>query len=154
MEGLEWFFYNNAPAYNRMKDILGLQTHTSSTEPNSPTQENFVEMAKVPPTVDPENQSPNAADLSLMERLLPLQFECTTGAVMIGNTELKSMLVMKTAQATGIYNIVKPRSKTDFYKSEIDVVLRRTQINLKDNMDYTSVGVPEERLFQPLPRTT
>ncbi|KAI8885057.1 hypothetical protein K501DRAFT_284510 [Backusella circina FSU 941] len=155
MEGLEWFFYNNAPAYHRMKDILGLQTHTSSpTESDSPDQEKVIEMTKMLPTVDPENQSPNPAEFSLMERLLPLQFECTTGAVMIGNTELKSMLVMKTAQASGIYSIAKPRSKMDFYKSEVDVVLRRTQINLKDNMDYTSAEVPEERILQPLPKTT
>lgn len=137
MEGLEWFFYNNTPAYNRMKDILGLST-TDTMESSGPASE-IEKLTDLHGTFDPENQIPINVDTSLMERLLPIQFECTEGAVMIGNTELKSMLVCKTTQANGIYSITKSRSPLDYYKSVIDVILRKPQFSLKDNMDYATI---------------
>lgn len=150
VEGLELFFYNNAPAYERMKDVLGLSTSDS----NHTTTTVEMEQEKLNHTrgmLDPESQTPIDVDNSLLERLLPLQFEFTTAAVMIGNTELKSMLVWKVSQARGNYSITKPRSSMDYYKSVIDVVLRKAQISLKDNMDYSNVDGATE-LIKPIPK--
>ncbi|EPB81388.1 hypothetical protein HMPREF1544_11901 [Mucor circinelloides 1006PhL] len=152
VEGLEWFFYNNAPAYDRMKDILGISPmDTSNTDQQ---EKKLADISSGGGTMDPESQSPIHVDNSLMERLMPIQFECTTGAVMIGNTEIKSMLVWKVSQASGIYSLSRARSSMDYYKSVMDFILRKVQISLKDNMDYTKVDETTERVIKPLPRIT
>ena len=143
LEGFECFIYNNAPAYDRMKDVLGLST----TDDTSVEQEKVTDVRG---TLDPESQTPVHVDTSLMERLMPFQLEVTTGAVMIGNTELKSMIVATASEASGTYSITKSRSAMDHYKSVFDFVLRKVQINLKDNMDYTNVE--KERVPRPLKR--
>jgi hypothetical protein len=143
VEGLEYFIYNNTPAYDKMKDVLGLST-TTSVEQEKPSE--------IRGTLDPESQTPIHVDNSLMERLMPFQFECITGAVMIGNTELKSMLVWQVSKADGIYSITKSRSAMDFYKSVFDLVLIKPQISMKDNMDFTKVDENAETVIQPLPR--
>jgi hypothetical protein len=133
-----------------MKDVLGLSTSDS----NHTVELEHEKLNQIRGMLDPESQAPINVDNSLLERLLPIQFEFTIAAVMIGNTELKSMLVWKVSQAIGNYSITKPRSSMDYYKSMIDVVLTKTQVSLKDNMDYTNVeetieminAVPNTRL--------
>jgi hypothetical protein len=142
-----------------MKDILGLstmETNNTSTAAGATIDESDdkKKLADIRGTLDPESQTPINGDNSLMERLMPIQFECTTGAVMIGNTEIKSMLVWKVSQASGIYSLAKSRSSMDYYKSVIDFILRKTQISLKDNMDYTNVQETTERVMKPLPKAT
>lgn len=92
---------------------------------------------------DPESQvfSP-IVEASLLRRLMPIQFECTTGAVMIGNNELRSMIVGELVQANGIWSTMAPRVEMDQYKSVLDLVLRSPRISLKDNMDYVSRQEP------------
>ncbi|KAG2212468.1 hypothetical protein INT46_008005 [Mucor plumbeus] len=142
-----------------MKDILGLsttETKNTSTAAGATIDESDdkKKLTDIRGTLDPESQTPINGDNSLMERLMPIQFECTTGAVMIGNTEIKSMLVWKVSQASGIYSLAKSRSSMDYYKSVIDFILRKTQISLKDNMDYTNVQETAERVMKPLPKAT
>lgn len=87
---------------------------------------------------DPEIQIPAAAmETSLIRRLMPIQFECTTGAWMIGNNELRSMIVGQAVQASGIWSAEESRTEMDHYKSVLDLVFRKCQISLKDNMDFT-----------------
>lgn len=144
-----------------MKDVLGLSVHTTNTtstmesmEPQTSSEQEKLTTI-VGGAVDPESQTPmNVDNNSLMERLMPFQFECTTGAIMIGNTELKSMLVWTVAQAGGTYSITKSRSSMDYYKTIVDVVLTKPQVSLKDNMDYTNVDENTERVIKPIPRTT
>ncbi|KAI9251058.1 hypothetical protein BY458DRAFT_559573 [Sporodiniella umbellata] len=83
--------------------------------------------------MDSENREINT---SLFERLLPIQFECTKAAVLIGNMELKTALVIQMVQANGIYSISDARSSMDYYKSTIDFALRKPQISLKNNVDF------------------
>lgn len=132
-----------------MKDILGLSTTETSNSSGRPISE-IEKLTDLHGILDPENQIPINVDTSLMERLLPIQFECTEGAVMIGNTELKSMLVVKTTQANGIYSITKSRSSLDYYKSVVDVILRKPQFSLKDNMDYATI----EKTVTPIEKFT
>lgn len=113
VEGLEWFFYNNSIAYNTVRDILGVRSKGAKEEP--------------------ENDNP------LFQKILPIQFECATGSIMIGNTSIKSMLVCKTEQASGIYSVTQSRSPLDRYKSVLDLDLKNLQFNLKENMDYDTM---------------
>lgn len=131
-----------------MKDILGLSTPTTHSASTSSVEQE--KLTDVRGTLDPESQTPIHVDNSLMERLMPFQFECTTGAVMIGNMELKSMMVVTLSEASGIYSITKSRSSMDFYKSVFDFVLRKPQINIKDNMDFTKVEENTERVIRPI----
>lgn len=83
--------------------------------------------------LDPEHKSPST---SLFERLLPIQFECTKSAILIGNMDLKTALVVQIVEANGIYSITKSRSPMDYYKATVDFALRKPQISLKDNVDF------------------
>ncbi|KAI8065374.1 uncharacterized protein B0P05DRAFT_589949 [Gilbertella persicaria] len=152
VEGLECFIYNNKPAYDRMKSVLGLSPVETNPSTTAGTEQEKLTV-ETRAALDPESQTPmNGDNHSLLERLMPIQFECTTGAVMIGNTEIKSMIVCKMPQASGIYSISKSRSSMDYYKTVLDVVLRKPQVSLKDNMDFTRVDA--ERARKPLPRKT
>lgn len=136
-----------------MKDVLGLSTTTTTSTADSTTSFGQEKM-NIRGTLDPESQTPIHVDNSLMERLMPFQFEFTTGAVMIGNMELRSMMVIKLSQASGIYSITKARSSMDYYKSVFDFVIRKPQISLKDNMDFTNVDENAERVIKPQQKTT
>lgn len=131
-----------------MKDVFGLSTtNTTGSE-----QELEEKPSDINGTLDPENQTPINVDNSLMERLMPIQIECTTGAVMIGNTELKSMLIFEVSKLNGIYSITESRSAMDYYKAVFDALLLKPQISIKDNMDFTKVDENPERVLQPLSR--
>ncbi|KAI8376427.1 uncharacterized protein BYT42DRAFT_386187 [Radiomyces spectabilis] len=86
-----------------------------------------------------------------MERLMPIQFECTTGAVIIGNMELRTMILLQVAQANGIWSTVPSRSSMDYYKSVFDLVLRKPQLSLKDNMDFTNIDKSMQTIQPTLP---
>ncbi|KAI9269315.1 hypothetical protein BDA99DRAFT_348390 [Phascolomyces articulosus] len=147
MEGLEWFLYNNAPAYESMRSALGVPSSPSSpsTDQETPAdsqQTSPSDPSPPPPTTptrteirDPESQVP--VETSLILRLMPIQFECTTGAIMIGNNELRSMIVGQYVQASGIWSVSESRAEMDQYKSVLDLTFRKPQISLKDNMDFT-----------------
>ncbi|KAI8360778.1 hypothetical protein BD560DRAFT_491673 [Blakeslea trispora] len=146
LEGVECFIYNNVPAFDRMKSTFGLDP--VDTRPTVSTEQKKLEVDHETPITESIGGDAN----SLFERLMPIQFECTTSAVMIGNTELKSMIVCKASQANGIYSIVKSRSPMDHYKSVIDIVLRRCQMNIKDNMDYAGPDADTKSTRKPIPR--
>ncbi|KAI8968020.1 hypothetical protein BDF20DRAFT_203466 [Mycotypha africana] len=149
VEGFEWFLYNNTAAYNKIRDILGLSS-TDMDRANSTLYEH-----KTLGRAHSVNQLPLPStdeEPSLLEKLMPLQFQCTTGAIMIGNTDLKSMLVLKLSQASGIYTKAKSRSPMDYYKTVADCILRKVQISMKNNMDFTNVEPPSQVSSEPLPR--
>ncbi|KAG2221009.1 hypothetical protein INT45_009258 [Circinella minor] len=151
MEGLEWFIYNNSPAYESMRSALGVPSSSSSSSPPSSSPSSSVPSSSFnnnqgkstitpsPPSRneirDPESQVP--VETSVLLRLMPVQFECTTGAIMIGNNELRSMIVGQYVQASGIYSVSESRAEMDQYKSVFDLTFRKLQVSLKDNMDFT-----------------
>ena len=129
-----------------MKSTFGLDPVDARTTVS--TEQNKLEVDHGTPTSESISGDAN----SLFERLMPIQFECTTSAVIIGNTELKSMIVCKASQANGIYSIAKSRSSMDYYKSVIDVVLRKFQMNIKDNMDYTGPDADIKSMRKMVPK--
>ncbi|KAI8143386.1 hypothetical protein BJV82DRAFT_92680 [Fennellomyces sp. T-0311] len=147
VEGLEWFIYNNAPAYNAMRDILGEPSSPPDDEDNPTPPSTHSSLSSVVER-DPESQLP--IQTSLMQSLMPIQFECTTGAIMIGNNELRSMIVGQYVQASGTWSVGESRAEMDHYKSVLDLVFRKPQISLKDNMDFT-YAPPD---VDPMPRNT
>ncbi|KAI8069940.1 hypothetical protein BC940DRAFT_271416 [Gongronella butleri] len=140
VEGLEWFIYNNAPVYERMKTMLGLETDARlDPEMGHDLHKNMVG--------DLEN--PTMAELSLLERFLPMEFECTKGALIIGNRYVPSYIVWKAAQITGTFSAEKSRSPLDYYKSCYDVVLRKPQVSLEKSTKYTGPLCGDDVHFEP-----
>ncbi|KAI8096420.1 uncharacterized protein BX664DRAFT_382871 [Halteromyces radiatus] len=137
VEGLEWFIYNNIPAYERMKIILGLETESPITTEDPPTPaDDTISMDGTRKVLDPESQT--MAESSLLLRLMPIQIECTTGAIIIGNQRLKTYIVVKATQTSGTYSAGQSRTSMDYYKSSLDLVLRKPQISLEKNENYKS----------------
>jgi hypothetical protein len=69
---------------------------------------------------------------------MPIQIECTTGAVIIGNQQLQSYIVIKATQASGSYSTTQSRTPMDYYKATLDLILRKPQITLEKNERYTT----------------
>ncbi|ORZ07569.1 hypothetical protein BCR42DRAFT_150196 [Absidia repens] len=131
LEGLEGFIYNNIPIYERMKVILGLET---APEPTQRSDDTFT-INGTPGVLDPENQT--TSESSLLQRLMPIQIECTTGAIIIGNQQLQSYIVVKATQVSGTYSTGQSRTPMDYYKATLDLILRKPQISLEKNEHYT-----------------
>ncbi|CAO3595340.1 unnamed protein product [Absidia cylindrospora] len=131
LEGLEGFIYNNIPIYERMKVILGLET---APEPTQRSDDTFT-INGTPGVLDPENQT--ISESSLLQRLMPIQIECTTGAIIIGNQQLQSYVVVKATQVSGTYSTGQSRTPMDYYKATLDLILRKPQISLEKNEHYT-----------------
>ncbi|CAO3600899.1 unnamed protein product [Absidia cylindrospora] len=115
-----------------MKTILGLETEPASPQrPMDP----FTMNGGTPNAHDPENQA--LSHSSLLQRLLPIQIECTTAAIVIGNSQLLSYIVMKTSQASGTLSTAQPRTPLDYYKLSLDLILRKPQVSMEQNEHYT-----------------
>jgi hypothetical protein len=46
-------------------------------------------------------------DSSIFLKLLPIQFDCRVGAVIIGNTRLESLLTIEFVSGNGVYTAAK-----------------------------------------------
>lgn len=88
-----------------------------------------------PNVLDPENQT--LSELSWLQRFLPIQLECTTAAIVIGNQQLQSYLVVKTSQASGTIDIGPSRTTMDHCKATVELMLRKPQVSLENNHHYT-----------------
>ncbi|KAI9029541.1 hypothetical protein CLU79DRAFT_810102 [Phycomyces nitens] len=138
LEGLEIFMYNNVPVYEGLKDTLGINTHEVNDIKQTPT------MQEIQSSIDPESHEQVGFETSLFQRLVPIEFECTTGALMIGNAELQTMLVCQVAQASGIVSTAPSRTTMDHFKTITDLVLGKLEVHIKENMDFSKVNaVPE-----------
>ncbi|KAI9307239.1 hypothetical protein BJ944DRAFT_238031 [Cunninghamella echinulata] len=129
VEGLEWFMYNNTPVYENMKELLGLESVTTTEESNL----SFTKNLESQTVHDPEIQTTKR---SLFERLMPIQLECINGAVIIGNTTLPTFIVGKATQFSGTYSTGKSRSPMDYYKSSLDLVFRKPLFTMEPNEKY------------------
>ncbi|KAG1054268.1 hypothetical protein G6F43_003711 [Rhizopus delemar] len=126
-----WLFNVRKTNDDVQPDILGLSpTTTFATGSGTSVEQLNHDMHGI---IDPEHKSPST---SLFERLLPIQFECTKSAILIGNMDLKTALIVQIVEANGIYSITKSRSPMDYYKATVDFALRKPQISLKDNIDF------------------
>ncbi|KAL0077339.1 hypothetical protein J3Q64DRAFT_1665618 [Phycomyces blakesleeanus] len=135
LEGLEVFMYNNVPVYEGLKDVLGINPlERLNTAKQTPT------MQELQSSIDPESHDQVGFETSLFQRLVPIEFECTTGAVMIGNAELQTMLVCQVAQASGIVSTAPSRTTMDHFKTITDLVLGKLQVHVKENMDFSKYG--------------
>ncbi|OZJ04030.1 hypothetical protein BZG36_03772, partial [Bifiguratus adelaidae] len=132
IQGLEWFLYNRTPAYDLLREVLASRNSNGHVQEGGGYRNGDV---AVPMNEDVECQSQDYRT-SLFRRLLPIQVNCVTGGLVLGNPELESMLVLDFAQANGVYNTTESPSIRDFYRTVLDVTFRETKASLRFNPDY------------------
>ncbi|KAG0198078.1 hypothetical protein BGX28_008431 [Mortierella sp. GBA30] len=133
--GLEWFMYNRTPAYDVLATTLGLNpdatpfdTAASDANPN------------VSVHMDNDEQDGGSAD-TWFRRCLPVKIVCETGAIIMGNTHLPSLLVASFPLAHSMYSATKARSSLDKYKTVLLVTFETPSIDLRLNADYNTAIV-------------
>jgi hypothetical protein len=123
--------YNRTPVYYALQEILNLSANMTTSQPEELHSNTTVQ------PIDMESQDVDGFSNSLFRRLMPIQIECTRGAIMFGNPELPTMAVLHFRQASSIYNTDQSRSKLDHYKSSLDLIFREPKLSLKPNTDFT-----------------
>ncbi|KAF9388519.1 hypothetical protein CPB97_000885 [Podila verticillata] len=154
--GLEWFMYNRTPAYDILATTLGLN-------PDASPFTNSGETANPSVSVDMDNTvvTPDSPADNWFRRCLPVKIVCETGAIIMGNVHLPSLLVASFPLANGMYSAAKSRSSLDLYKTVLLVTFETPTIDLRPNADYNTaiVGrnmggdVPDISRLPPRPPT-
>ncbi|KAI7829028.1 hypothetical protein BC939DRAFT_40483 [Gamsiella multidivaricata] len=145
--GLEWFMYNRTPAYDVLATTLGLNPDGMplDTTPDAANPSVSVNM-------DTEKQDDEPAD-SWFRRCLPVKIVCETGAIIMGNAHLPSLLVASFPSAHGMYSATKTRSSLDKYKTVLLVTFETPSIDFKPNADYNT-GIAGRHMGTDIPDIT
>ncbi|KAF9289120.1 hypothetical protein BGZ68_009997 [Mortierella alpina] len=133
--GLEWFMYNRTPAYDVLAATLGLNPDATpfDTIPNNTNPSVSVNM-------DSSEHDEGSAD-TWFRRCLPVKIVCETGAIIMGNTHLPSLLIASFPLAHSMYSATKARSALDKYKTVLLVTFETPSIDLRFNADYNTAIV-------------
>ncbi|KAF9403909.1 hypothetical protein BGX21_007478 [Mortierella sp. AD011] len=131
--GLEWFMYNRTPAYDALAATLGLN-------PDATPLKTTPDIANPSVSVNMENeiQEEEESDDSWFRRCLPVKIVCETGAIIMGNAHLPSLLVASFPSAHGMYSATKTRSSLDKYKTVLLVTFDTPSIDFRENADYNT----------------
>ncbi|KAG0319921.1 hypothetical protein BGZ97_001164 [Linnemannia gamsii] len=131
--GLEWFMYNRTPAYDILATTLGLNPDSMPRETPDATNPNV--------TLKMGNDEQDDSDDSWFRRCLPVKISCETGAIIMGNAHLPSLLVASFPWAHGMYSATKARSALDKYKTVLLVTFETPSIDFQPNADYNTTIV-------------
>ena len=82
-------------------------------------------------------QEDGSAD-SWFRRCLPVKIDCDTGAIIMGNAHLPSLLVASFPHAHSMYSATKTRSSLDIYKTVLLITFETPSIDLRPNADYNT----------------
>ncbi|KAF8940858.1 hypothetical protein BGZ58_004326 [Dissophora ornata] len=146
--GLEWFMYNRTPAYDVLATTLGLNpdatpinTSPDVTNPSVTGQLTSIDGCILDYTteVDMNNEGQeDASEDSWFRRCLPVKIVCETGAIIMGNAHLPSLLVASFPSAHGMYSATKTRSSLDKYKTVLLATFETPSIDFRPNADYNT----------------
>ncbi|KAF9116860.1 hypothetical protein BGX27_009741 [Mortierella sp. AM989] len=130
--GLEWFMYNRTPAYDALAATLGLNPDATPLKTAS-----NIDNPTVAVNMDNETQDEESEN-SWFRRCLPVKIVCETGAIIMGNAHLPSLLVASFPSAHGMYSATKARSSLDKYKTVLLITFETPSIDFKPNADYNT----------------
>ncbi|POS86918.1 hypothetical protein EPUL_001421, partial [Erysiphe pulchra] len=82
------------------------------------------------------HKSQEAEQLPFILRSQPIQIECEKAAVVVGNHNTQSVLIVKIEKATGNIDASDSSSKLDLYRQMINVNFEYPTIQIKTNNDY------------------
>ncbi|KAF9358563.1 hypothetical protein BGX26_001452 [Mortierella sp. AD094] len=130
--GLEWFMYNRTPAYDALAATLGLN-------PDATPLKTTPDIANPSVSVNMENEiQEEEPEDSWFRRCLPVKIVCETGAIIMGNAHLPSLLVASFPSAHGMYSATKARSALDKYKTVLLITFDTPSIDFRPNADYNT----------------
>ncbi|KAG0375991.1 hypothetical protein BGX24_008415 [Mortierella sp. AD032] len=127
--GLEWFMYNRTPAYDVLATTLGLDPDSMPLETPEANPSVSLKMG---------NEEQDDSEDSWFRRALPVKIICETGAIIMGNAHLPSLLVASFPWAHGMYSATKARSALDKYKTVLLVTFETPSIDFQPNADYNT----------------
>ncbi|KAG9285770.1 hypothetical protein G9A89_013195 [Geosiphon pyriformis] len=107
VDGFEWFIYNRTPAYDALLSSIDKRTMQTSDIENS---SGIIQSNREDFTVELNESEINDASESknsFFRRILPIQLDCDHGAIIAGNSNVPSILVVEFGRANGIYSAVK-----------------------------------------------
>jgi hypothetical protein len=58
------------------------------------------------------------------------------GAVLVGNAELPSLISIKFKRASGVYRILKAKSKYDYYRAQLQATLSEARADIVENEQF------------------
>ncbi|KAG0066506.1 hypothetical protein BGZ89_007213 [Linnemannia elongata] len=131
--GLEWFMYNRTPAYDILATTLGLNPDSMPLETPDATNPSV--------SLKMGNDDHDDSEDSWFRRCLPVKVSCETGAIIMGNAHLPSLLVTSFPWAHGMYSATKARSALDKYKTVLLVTFETPSIDFQPNADYNTTIV-------------
>ncbi|KAL1922361.1 uncharacterized protein VTP21DRAFT_9900 [Calcarisporiella thermophila] len=131
VQGLEWFMYNRTPAYRALEKILGLSNENEDESSQNGDINTTIHLDDILPDEPPRSEVD-----TLFRRLMPVEIDCERGAVLLGNSDTPSTLIIQFDQAIGTYTTVKARSVFDHYKTMLNLSFRAPKVNLRYNPDY------------------
>jgi hypothetical protein len=161
LSGLEWFLYNRTPAYD---DILSgfaagadqgedaqdeiPQARSSSREdlPNDVSSRFERTRSKKPASTGSSSRSSSTGSTTSLNaealesastflNLLPIQLECTKGAIVAGNENTRSLMTITFEKGTGCVDATDA-GPLDLYRQLISLQLSRPVIQLRPNPDF------------------
>ncbi|KAI8820653.1 uncharacterized protein EV422DRAFT_58087 [Fimicolochytrium jonesii] len=130
LDGLEWFIYNRTPAYQHLQTVLERTAGVSGNgSPPAHSPENV--------TVRMSDELPCAQEKDMGFRwFFPIDIVSSTGAITMGLPDLPTILVMHYKEASGNYEIVKSRSVYDYYRTDLNLSLKKVKLTMGPNVDY------------------
>ncbi|KAF9208080.1 hypothetical protein BGZ49_009869 [Haplosporangium sp. Z 27] len=125
--------YNRTPAYDALATTLGLNPDATPLKKPTPDINN------PSVSVNMENGAQtDESDDSWFRRCLPVKIVCETGAIIMGNAHLPSLLVASFPSAHGMYSATKARSSLDKYKTVLLITFDTPLIDFRPNADYNT----------------
>ncbi|KAJ3333901.1 hypothetical protein HDU76_001382 [Blyttiomyces sp. JEL0837] len=135
IDGFELFAYNRTAAYEYLRNIL--DQDNASISQNS-VNEGHSRVAINEGNKKKGNQEKAAAERKeqMLDKLLPLEFVGTKGAIVIGNNDLPTLLILHYKEMTGILGTVDSPSKLDYRRQFVRTSLEDYQLSFRANGDY------------------
>ena len=165
VRGLEWFVYNRSPAYEAVATALKDKSRSQATDgvrpdrrsddrARGPTTAAGGKNASVSlcgddrasgsgllsethsPAKDASERMPSPnPDLPLFLNLLPIQIECSKGAMAMGNQSTSCMLVARFKAGRGLID-ARASGPQDVYRQAFDFDLDQILVEIKSNEDF------------------
>lgn len=77
---------------------------------------------------------------------MPIEVVGDTGAIILGNSDIPSLLIMQYKSITGFYETSEASTQEDYYKTTLNLKLLKTQMKIKSNVDYKDPLLPDRIL--------
>ncbi|RKF57814.1 putative fermentation associated protein [Erysiphe neolycopersici] len=145
-ESLNNNFNQNSHSVTQSKDSNNVKNLVSfdAEKPESPAERISVKSREnTTSSFKPESKHRNIVhkyqeveQLPFILRFLPIQIECEKAAVVLGNHNTQSVLIVKIEKATGNIDASDSSSKLDLYRQLINVNFEYPTIQIKPNDDY------------------